>query len=473
MKRYLLLIWILCFLKVECQPPSFYTAFGGEGEDVAYSGKVTVDKQYIIAGSSSSYGSYGVDMFVAKVDLFGFPSWQKFIGGMGIDVAKSIIQLPDSGFVIAGYTNSFGAGGYDAYIVRTDKFGSKIWEKTYGGNDWDFASDVILAPDGNIVVVGNTSSFGAGKKDGFMIKYDVTGNFLGQTLFGGVEDDDLRSIIVTNDGFLAAVGLTQSKGEPNGDGYFLKLKLNGDTIFTRTVGGPFEEYFNDLVQKNTDEYNLCGAGTFTANTPRESFIYSMTSTGVRIHDTHLIHGTENEEMVSATNSKQLTYNTAYLRNAKYFGFKKQGEVLVLYPNLYAYRVNDNGGTEDEMLYSIESTDDGGYLAVGYTTSFNSIGKDIYIMKYDSAVKENYISVVGVRDVPKQIPKVYYSGKILTIDYSENGFEAIEIQSIEGIVVYSRREKLRRAEIDISSLSSNFYILRIESNGRYYSKKIIR
>ena len=183
MRRTLILLFIFSTAILNSQPPSrFYTKFGGNGDDIGYSGKQTLDGQYIVAGSTSSYGNGNTDVYLVKVDSMGMLLWEKYIGGFGNDVGKSVIQLADSGYVITGFTNSFGAGGYDAYTIRTDKNGNVIWQKTFGGLDWDFASDLVLGSDGNIFVVGNTVSFGAGKKDGFVLKYDLLGNLIWQRL---------------------------------------------------------------------------------------------------------------------------------------------------------------------------------------------------------------------------------------------------------------------------------------------------
>ncbi|MBL7933126.1 MAG: hypothetical protein JNL60_14565, partial [Bacteroidia bacterium] len=249
MKHLQILIILLFFaLNIGAQPPGkFYGTWGGNGDDVGYSGKQTKDGNYIVAGSTSSYGHGEVDVYLLKIDSMGSVIWDKTYGAFNSEVGKSVIEVVDSGFVITGYTNSFGSGGYDAYLIRTDKNGNLIWQKTFGGTDWDFANDVVLGSDGNLHVVGYTYSYGAGKKDGFILKYDLQGNFLSHKFIGGAEDDELNSIIKTNDGFLATIGYTKSKNDLNGDIYFLKLDLNYDTLFTRTIGGPGVDYGSDLV----------------------------------------------------------------------------------------------------------------------------------------------------------------------------------------------------------------------------------
>jgi hypothetical protein len=156
---------------MNAQPPTrFYTTFGGDGEDIAYGVKQTRDRQYIVVGSTSSFKQTNSDVYLIKVDSMGFSLWQKSYGGNGNDIGKSIVELPDSGFVMTGFSDSNVNNGFDCYTIRTDKNGNVLWERYFGGDDWDFGNDICVAPDGNIVVVGSTTSFGNGKKDGFVIK---------------------------------------------------------------------------------------------------------------------------------------------------------------------------------------------------------------------------------------------------------------------------------------------------------------
>ncbi len=112
-------------------------------------------------------------------------TFQKSFGSTGEDDAASVIALPDKGFILSGITKSYGAGGYDILLMRTDSLGKQIWSKTYGGSSDDgyfFANipynvDIILTPDTNILVCTNTKSFGAGGADVYLLKVDLTGKW--------------------------------------------------------------------------------------------------------------------------------------------------------------------------------------------------------------------------------------------------------------------------------------------------------
>src|ERR1041384_1045479 len=118
-------VWAVGLCGQTVTSDSYFTRFGGEGDDVGY-GIVTtsIHHGYAVIGQTSSFGAAQTDIYIARLDSMSIPVWQKNIGGFNQDIGKSIVELSDSGFVIAGYTNSSGIGGWDAYFVRTDKNGN-------------------------------------------------------------------------------------------------------------------------------------------------------------------------------------------------------------------------------------------------------------------------------------------------------------------------------------------------------------
>lgn len=467
MRKVLSILFVSLGLFYRAQPPSrFYTKFGTSGDDIGYSAKPTLDRQYIVAGSTSGFGS--TDVYLTKVDSMGQLIWSKNIGGINVDVGKSVIQLPDSGYVVAGFTSSFGAGGYDAYLVRTDKNGNFIWQRTFGGTDWDFANDLVFTSDNHIAVVGNTTSFGSGQKDGFVLIYDLSGNLIKQKFYGGAENEELRAIISTNDGFLACTGYTESRYDVNGDMYFIKLDLNGDSLFTRTYGGSFKDYANDLVQKSNGDYIICGAKTLSLNATSESAMYSMDSNGTLIWQNTDYKA---PEFISASNSYQLSYLTGYLRSRTFNVYNKQGEIYVGIHGGWPYLVNSSGGFQDEYLYSIEGTKDGGYISVGSTLSFGSFGTDVYLIKNDSTII-NYSSIVGVSETKQtEFPPVIVTRDNLTISTGGLNPEQVTISDILGTILYQKEGYSETSVIDISTLPPGIFIICIkDQHGQIFYHK---
>jgi hypothetical protein len=155
---------------------SFAKTFGGTNWDYAYSVQQTSDGGYIVAGSTASFGAGGYDIFLIKTDANGNIIWAKTYGGANFDYAYSVRQTSDGGYILAGYTNSFGAGWYDIFLIKTDANGNMQWAKTFGGTYGDYAYSVQQTSDGGYIVAGYTASFGAGIYDIFLIKTDANGD---------------------------------------------------------------------------------------------------------------------------------------------------------------------------------------------------------------------------------------------------------------------------------------------------------
>ena len=136
----------------------------------------TSDGGYAIAGFTISFGAGGNDVYVVKLDAHGNLQWTKTIGGSAVEGSSSLIQTSDGGYAIAGLTNSFGAGDYDVYVVKLDAKGNLQWTKTIGGPGGDWGHSLIQTSDGGYVIAGSTSSFGAGGANVYVVKLDKNGD---------------------------------------------------------------------------------------------------------------------------------------------------------------------------------------------------------------------------------------------------------------------------------------------------------
>jgi hypothetical protein len=154
---------------------SFAKTYGGTSDDRANSFQQTSDGGYILAGYTSSFGVDSSDIFLIKTDANGNVQWAKTYGGTYDDRAYSVQQTSDGGYILAGYTGSFGAGYYDIFLIKTDANGNIQWAKTYGGTRYERAFSVQQTSDGGYIVAG-VNSFGAGDYDIFLVKTDANGN---------------------------------------------------------------------------------------------------------------------------------------------------------------------------------------------------------------------------------------------------------------------------------------------------------
>ncbi|GAF67717.1 unnamed protein product, partial [marine sediment metagenome] len=201
--------------------------FGGSQYDVASSVQQTSDGGYILAGKTESFGPGGSDFWLIKTDPNGNKEWDKTFGGSYYDVAYSVQQTSDGGYIIAGYTQSFGAGKCDFWLIKTDPNGNKEWDKTFGGSGYDYARSVQQTCDEGYILAGKTESFGAGGFDFWLIKTDQNGNKEWDKTFGGSRHDVASSIQQTSDKGYIIAGTTYSFGAGNNDFWLIKLKGNG------------------------------------------------------------------------------------------------------------------------------------------------------------------------------------------------------------------------------------------------------
>jgi len=150
-------------------------SYGGSLHEFAYAVSQTTDGGYVVVGSTESYAVGIDDVFLIKTDSVGNLLWSNSYGGPDYEEGKAVIQLYDKGFLIVGYTRSFGAGREDAYAIRTDSLGAMMWSKVYGGPNDEIGHDVTLSGDGGYIITGKTTSFGVGSSDLYIIKIDSLG----------------------------------------------------------------------------------------------------------------------------------------------------------------------------------------------------------------------------------------------------------------------------------------------------------
>ena len=170
------LLFILSCEDSEYFPITFTQTFGGSGSDYGYSVQQTTDGGYIITGFTTSFGNGSYDVYLIKTDTNGEEEWSKTFGGSDFETANSIQQTTDGGYIISGITTSFGNGSYDVYLVKTDSNGAEEWTKTFGGSSGDGGNSVQQATDGGYVITGETRSFGNGGGDLYLVKTDTNGN---------------------------------------------------------------------------------------------------------------------------------------------------------------------------------------------------------------------------------------------------------------------------------------------------------
>lgn len=201
--------------------------FGGRERDQANAAIKSSDGGFIVAGWTKSFGAGSLDMWILKFDSDGEAVWQKTIGGSSGDSAEAVIEYHDGGIIAAGHADESGFGGRDIQVVKLESSGELAWKKIIGGESNDEALSLCETRDGGIVIAGATTSFGIGG-DMLLIGLDRGGSILWQKTIGNHDSDDARRIIEGSDGTLIAVGYTFSFGAGSYDMWVIKSLGSGD-----------------------------------------------------------------------------------------------------------------------------------------------------------------------------------------------------------------------------------------------------
>jgi len=175
-----------------------------------------------------------------------------------------LVETPDGGFVLVGVVGGDrGNSNADGYVVRIDAAGNKVWAKVFGGNQEDILLSVVTTTDGGYIMVGWTFSFGQGNKDAYLIKIDSLGNEVWSKTYGGGNSDRFDKIIAGRDSGYIAVGRTYSFGSGSGDSYIMRINEEGNEVWSRTMGNGVTgissgEYFTDILMGRDSNYIATG-----------------------------------------------------------------------------------------------------------------------------------------------------------------------------------------------------------------------
>ncbi|MFH2144338.1 MAG: T9SS type A sorting domain-containing protein [Bacteroidota bacterium] len=202
--------------------------YGGAGDDVGYSIDFAKNGGYILGGRTDSYGLGVVDLYMIKVDYAGNFQWQKTFGTTGDDYSETVISTLDSGYVmVGGVADAYGS--YDAYIVKTDAFGNKIWDKTYGKtSNYEMLKYVVQLPDSSFTLSGSFWPDNTLKYQGWLLKTNKYGDSLWCQTYGnsGVSDY-IYEMCKTTDGGYALAGQYNRIGPPYQDMWLIKTDSLG------------------------------------------------------------------------------------------------------------------------------------------------------------------------------------------------------------------------------------------------------
>jgi len=352
--------WDVWLLKTDTNGNEEWNAtFGGSNYDKGFSVRQTTDGGYIIAGCTHSYGLGEVDVWLIKTDSNGNEEWNATFGGTSNDWGYSVQQTIDNGYVITGYTNSYGAGNSDVWLIKTDSNGYKEWDRTFGGSDYDRGFSIQQTIDNGYILSGYTVSFDADGSgcDVWLIKTDSEGYKEWDRTFGGTgipnKFDMGYSVEQSNDGGYIIVGDTERYFVSEADILLIKTDSNGNEQWSATFGGSSADRGRSVQQTTDDGYII--AGWVSSFGPGDSDVW----------------------LVKTDSNGMEEWNATYRF--------EQGSL--------------------DWGYSVQQTTDSGYIIVGATMPDGWISKDSKALTTEEATDVWLIKTKSSDNGPPEIPLI--------------------------------------------------------------------
>jgi hypothetical protein len=399
--------------------------FGGSQDESANKVLNTNDGGLVLIGTTSSNdGDFrgmnkgGIDIFVIKLDSHGDVQWKKTYGGSELDGGTSITTTPDGGYVLTGYTYSndgdfkgMNKGDADVLVIKLDSNGDIQWKKVFGGSQSDEAVSAAVTQEGEIILMGGTSSndgdfsgMNKGSEDIFVFRMDSSGTLLWKKLIGGLDFDVSSSSIVTADGGMVLTGFTYSNdgdftGTHDYNIYALKLDKRGSVKWKKILG---DANNGCSSVSNTADSGVVIAGFANWYAPeRDLLIFKIDFRG-QILWRKVFGGKSEEHGMSVTSTRNgdiVLTGYAESDDGDFYDKNMGGKdifLLSLSQNGDKVWAKTFGGRGKDIATSLSVLDDGGFVITGGTTSdvgdqyndgdFYGLGKggesDIFVIKLD-------------------------------------------------------------------------------------------
>jgi hypothetical protein len=463
------LIAILFAFKINAQTfmKTYPTTFDKTSRDIVYTGD-----GYIIVGMTNNSDITDCDLYIMKTDLNGNMLWQKIYGGARPDYPYSLCETSDGNFFVTGFTQSFGPGDYDVYLIKFDGNGEKIWEKTYAGWGNDEAREIIKTSDNNYMIAGTSSSTNwTSNQNAFLMKIDVNGDVIWRKFYGGPAKEYGNGVKECSDGGFILTGQTFSFGQ-GGNTYLVKTNASGDTLWTRHWGGPLAEEGVSIVT-HSDGSSTLAVRDSTSNQDIDVRIMKVDASGSVLFDK--VYGGTMKDTPKTINK---TADGGFIIGAisRSFGW--------INPDMWLMKFNSIGDTswtkryghtDHEHCHMAKEHIDGGILAIGHARSWGP-GQKIMFVKMDGngavSVNENLVSnSLQVTMYPNPVT----TGKFAIAASSLTNCK-VSVKDISGRCVYLLESiQLKPQEevfIQTSNFSNGLYFVTLESDKGIVTEKFI-
>jgi hypothetical protein len=410
-------------IKTDAFGDTLWTRFyGGTDFDRGFSGQQTSDGGYIIAGVTRSFGAGMSDVYLVKTDSLGDTLWTRTFGGNRVDEGYSVQETSDGGFVIAGWTQSFGSTFVDVYLIKTDSSGDTLWTRAYEGNTGINKGYSVqqTAPDGGYIIAGRRKPLSAADYDVYLIKTDSLGDTLWTRIYGGTADDVGYSVQQTSDGGYIIAGYTKSFGADSGDVYLIKTDSSGNLLWAKTYGGSLRDVGHSVQQTIDGGYIITGFKDyeFIPPFPPWSDLY----------------------LIKTDSMGDTLWTRAY------------------------------GDTSLDAGASVQQTTDGGYIITGFF-SFDPDERDVYLIKTNEdgllGVEENNNAKlkIGNAKLLQNQPNPFHFSTVIRYQIPSTNHITLSIYDITGrlvetLVDKSQESGVYRVKWEGKGQSSGIYFYRL-------------
>ncbi len=357
--------------------------FGGLNWDGGASVWQTKDDGYIIVGDTYSYGAGSGDIWLIKTGADGNEKWNKTFGGPNYDVGNYVQQTSDSGYIIVGETSSYGAGNHDIWLIKTDAYGNETWNKTFGGSEDEWSKSVQQTSDGGYIIVAETRSYGSGDYDVWLIKTDSNGNKEWDKTFGGYTDDKGGSVQQTNDGGYIITGETECYFEGGYDLYLIKVDSNGNKQWDKTFGGSDNDIGNYVQQTSDSGYIIVGETSSYGAGSEDIWLIKTDAYGNETWN-KTFGGSKEGSKEDRGKSVQQTSDGGYIIVGETHSYATNCDTWLIKTDAHGNKMWDKtfGGFEDDQIYSVQRTSDSGYIMAGTVFYLGTSQSDVWLIKTD-------------------------------------------------------------------------------------------
>ncbi len=362
--------------------------FGGASDDVGTWVQQTKDGGYIVTGYTSSYGAdapyswlikaqYRGDIWLIKTDQSGILEWDRTFGGLGKELGFFVQQTRDGGYIITGGKKSFWIGNYHVWVIKTDSDGILEWDKTFEGPGEDLGFSVQQTNDNGYIIAGYTT-ISDGRK-AWLIKIDPAGNKEWDVVLGK-KDTEAASVQQTKDGGYIITGYTSSYGAGKEDVWLLKTDSIGNIEWVNAFGGAKSDIGFSVQETNDGGYIIAGSTESFGLGIMSVWLIKTDSKGNKEWD-RTFGGPDSDSGACV----QQTTDDGYIitgYNTTSIGASKLGRAWLIKTDSNGYKEWDRtfGGSRNDWGNSVEETKDGGYIITGVTESYGAGKEDAWLIK---------------------------------------------------------------------------------------------